>query len=217
MKLSILVAGITLATLAMTATADNITGSASVVSDYVWRGQTQTNGNRAVQGGLDKDFGNGVTASVWGSTIENAEGETEAEVDVIGGYGFAVTDSTNIDLGGIYYAYPSDKDINFYELTAGVTQGLGFADVTASVAMNPVKDEKSMYYNVGASTEVLGFDLSANAGVFDADGAGNRVNDYGVAVGTNIGPANITVGMTRFDNKVTDVDDRYTVSAGVNF
>ncbi len=47
-----------------------ITGNASVVSDYNWRGITQTAGDPAIQGGIDYAHESGFYAGAWGSNVD---------------------------------------------------------------------------------------------------------------------------------------------------
>ena len=47
-----------------------ITGNASVVSDYNWRGITQTAGDPAIQGGIDYAHDSGFYAGAWGSNVD---------------------------------------------------------------------------------------------------------------------------------------------------
>jgi uncharacterized protein (TIGR02001 family) len=82
-------------------------GSVSLVSDYIWRGQTQTWGHPAVQAGIEADHVSGFYAGVWGSNVSshwlpNANLETDWSV------GFRNTFMTDFkyDVGGVYIYYP---------------------------------------------------------------------------------------------------------------
>ena len=70
----------------------SVSANGSVTSDYIWRGDSLSLGDAAVQGGLDYDAGN-FYAGVWVSTLGNENGE---EVDLyvgteISGFDLAVT------------------------------------------------------------------------------------------------------------------------------
>ena len=70
----------------------SVSANGSVTSDYIWRGDSLSNGEAAVQGGLDYDAGN-FYAGVWVSTLGETNGE---EVDLyvgteISGFDLAVT------------------------------------------------------------------------------------------------------------------------------
>jgi uncharacterized protein (TIGR02001 family) len=81
-----------------------------VVSDYLFRGISQTRHAAALQGGVDYSHSSGLYAGVWGSTIswvKDALGSGGTEIDLYGGYKntFAGGDWT-YDVGLIHYNYP---------------------------------------------------------------------------------------------------------------
>lgn len=83
-------------------------GSVSLVSDYIWHGQTQTWGKPAVQVGIEADHASGFYAGFWGSNVSshwlpNANLETDWSV------GFRNTFATDFryDFGGTYVYYPN--------------------------------------------------------------------------------------------------------------
>ena len=86
------------------------TPNVGVVSDYLFRGVSQTHGKAALQGGVDYAHASGLYAGIWGSTIswvKDANGKGSTEVDLYGGYknSFAGGD-WNYDIGLIAYNYP---------------------------------------------------------------------------------------------------------------
>jgi uncharacterized protein (TIGR02001 family) len=86
----------------------SVSANGSVSSDYLWRGDSLSDGNAVVQGGLDYDAGN-FYAGVWVSTLgETFPGE---EVDLYVG-----TDIAGFDVGVIKYEIDSTE---FTELYAG--------------------------------------------------------------------------------------------------
>jgi len=113
LKRNVLSAAIALASLAgvaVEAQAD-ISANAALVSDYRFRGISQSNKNPAIQGGFDYAFENGFYLGTWGSTVDFDSTEDfngSLELDVYGGWGTEVGANSNIDIGYIYYAYPGD-------------------------------------------------------------------------------------------------------------
>jgi uncharacterized protein (TIGR02001 family) len=85
----------------------------SAVSDYRYRGISQTRLKPALQGGLDYAAPNGFYASAWASTIKWIKdipgGDAQVEVDLYGGYKTEVAQGLTLDVGGLYYLYPSNK------------------------------------------------------------------------------------------------------------
>ncbi len=87
-----------------------LTFNVGVVSDYLFRGVSQTHGDPAISAGVDYAASNGFYVGAWASTIswvEDAYGDGMTEVDLYGGYRstFAGTD-IGYDVGLIGYLYP---------------------------------------------------------------------------------------------------------------
>jgi uncharacterized protein (TIGR02001 family) len=105
-----------------------ITGSATLATDYVFRGFSQTDEKPAIQGSIGLNHDSGLALSVWGSNVDYNDGdEASSEIDVTGAYTLPVQDF-NITLGGIYYAYPgadSDLDYDYVEGFASVARDFG--------------------------------------------------------------------------------------------
>ena len=105
------------------------------VSDYRYRGISQTRFKPAVQAGLDFSAG-GLYLGAWASTIKrvkDAEGDAQVEVDLYGGYkGEIVKGTLSYDVGLLQYLYPGAKttrwstaykDPNTTELYGALTYG----------------------------------------------------------------------------------------------
>jgi len=85
-----------------------VSGSAAVVSDYRWRGLSQSFKKPAVQVGIDLGLPAGFYAGFWGSSISGIEYPDTAslETDWFGGYNYKLNDDVSFDVGGIYVYYP---------------------------------------------------------------------------------------------------------------
>ena len=77
-----------------------------MASDYRFRGISQLEGDisPAIQGGFDVAFDNGIYLGTWASNVNFTGGAIE--LDVYGGWAGSLTDSLDVDLGYLYYAYP---------------------------------------------------------------------------------------------------------------
>jgi uncharacterized protein (TIGR02001 family) len=108
---------------ALPAHATDVTGNATLTSDYVWRGTSQTMGDPAVQAGVKFAADNGLYASVWGSNVEFApELHASSEFDFTVGYGRKVSDDWAFDVNVLHYRYPSTtSDLNWTELNGTAT------------------------------------------------------------------------------------------------
>src|SRR6478736_3963909 len=84
-----------------------ITGNAAIVSDYMFRGITQTWGDPAVQGGGDLTMKNGFAAGFWASSIsEKSYPGGALELDLYASYGANFNDDWSWRVGLYGYVYP---------------------------------------------------------------------------------------------------------------
>jgi uncharacterized protein (TIGR02001 family) len=103
-----------------------------VVSDYVFRGGSQTNGSAALQGGVDVDWG-GLYLGSWASNVDFGD-DTDAEIDLYGGYrteaaGYVL----DFGAGGYFYANePGGSDYNYVEFKALASRAIGPATLGAA-------------------------------------------------------------------------------------
>lgn len=147
-----------LMSLGATAQAAEITGTAALTTDYVWRGSTQTQGDPAVQASFKVAGASGFYASVWGSNVEFApETHASSELDFTVGWGKALSDDWALDVNVLHYRYPATTvDLNWTELNGTVTY-------------------KGNYWaSLGVSDEALGADAN---GTYASVGAKFPVND----------------------------------------
>lgn len=93
---------------AQQAGASPITANVSLVSDYRFRGISQSFERPAIQGGFDWSHASGLYLGNWNSSISGNQYPNGAslEMDFYGGYKFAITPDLAADVGGILYYYP---------------------------------------------------------------------------------------------------------------
>jgi uncharacterized protein (TIGR02001 family) len=130
-----------------------INGTATVVSDYRFRGISQTDKLPALQGSITVSHESGFYASVWGSSVSGyvVSGlNTSQELDLI--LGFKKTSGgTTFDAGLLYYAYPKrgGGNTNFAEPYVAVSQTLGPVTAKATLAYAP--KQKALSLDQGTS------------------------------------------------------------------
>jgi uncharacterized protein (TIGR02001 family) len=130
MRKSILSAAVAAAVLvpglAAAQAASPITGNMSLVSDYRFRGLTQTFEEPALQGGFDYAHSSGIYLGNWNSSIsDNFYAGSPLEMDFYGGYKGAAG-PLGYDVGVLYYYYPGSNlagvgTIDNLEVYAGVS------------------------------------------------------------------------------------------------
>jgi uncharacterized protein (TIGR02001 family) len=84
-----------------------LTGNATLITDYRFRGISQTLGKPAFQGGFDYAHASGFYLGNWNSNVSSAAGYPggNLEMDFYGGYKRAFGDY-GVDAGLLYYYYP---------------------------------------------------------------------------------------------------------------
>ncbi len=99
----------------------SVSANVSFVSDYIWRGMTQSDGP-AIQGGFDYASDGGFYAGIWGSNVNFNDG-AGSELDYYFGYGFDMG-GFGVDIGYLAYDYPdNDSDLDFEEIYVGLSMG----------------------------------------------------------------------------------------------
>lgn len=97
-----------------------LTANIGVTSNYVFRGETQTDDGAAVQGGVDFSHQSGFYLGAWASNVDfpaaNADG---FEIDLYGGFKFNVNKEMAFDIGYITYQYTDSNLRDVSELYFG--------------------------------------------------------------------------------------------------
>lgn len=107
--------------------------NAGVVSEYRYRGLTQTRFRPTAQGGVDFAHKNGFYLGAWGSGIQwitDAAGDSRAEMDVYGGYKGRIGEDLGFDVGVLAYVYPG-HDLTVSPNTTEVYGALTYGSVAA--------------------------------------------------------------------------------------
>lgn len=145
------------------APAITLNGTATVISDYKFRGISQTDGNFAVQGGLTVSHASGFYVSAWGSSIDDyvtAHGSAHQELDLIAGYKHSFKGGVTLDVGALYYVYPGTRpgfpgdksSSDFIEPYASVTYAIG--PISAKATVNYAPKQKALSLDQGQSGTV---------------------------------------------------------------
>ena len=111
-------------------------GGATLVTDYRFRGLSQTDIGVAVQATGTVAHKSGLYASFWGSSIDDyiANG-SDAELDLIAGYKRSFK-GTTVDGGVLHYVYPGNNGANTDFFEPYVNVGHAFGPISAKVGAN---------------------------------------------------------------------------------
>jgi len=165
-----------------------VTATVTAVSDYDFRGITQTRQNPALQGSIDYAGESGFYVGGWASNVDFG-GDENVEVDLYAG--FAGGETFPWDVGIITYTYPMSNDVHdFSEIYASL--GWKFLEGKIWYSNNfgggPAGDD-ALYYEGNATFELpANFGLGLHAGYSDGAywGSDNYL-DYSVGVTYTIG------------------------------
>ena len=154
----------------------DLSANVGFVSQYSFRGITQSDEHPAVQGGFDVSHKTGLYAGVWGSNVDFNDGdEASVEVDVYAGYSGTVN-NINYDVGFIYYAYPgADSSLNYDFWEASLALGYDFDVLAASASVNYSPEYfgdsgDALYYAANVDVPLPhDFTLSGHLGYQDID------------------------------------------------
>jgi uncharacterized protein (TIGR02001 family) len=114
-------------------------GTLGVVSDYVFRGFSQTGNDPAIQASVTLSHESGAYVGLWGSNIDFGN-DADYELDAFVGYGGAIGENTTFDVNVTYYAYPNapgELNYDYLEVIGTITQSFGDASVYGKVALSP--------------------------------------------------------------------------------
>lgn len=162
-----------------------ITGGATVVTDYRFRGISQSYKQFALQGSIGVSHSSGFYVGAWGSSIDDyvAVG-SDQEIDFFGGYSTTIGAAT-VDVGLLYYYYPGTggATTDFFEPYASVKGTFGPITAKLGAAYAP----KQQALTIGAGKEdnlyIYG-DLSGALGPVTLTGH----------LGHSFGPSYLTIG-----------------------
>lgn len=146
--------------------------NAGVVTDYRYRGLSQTRLKPALQGGVDYSNG-GFYVGAWGSTVKwlkDLGSDGNIEIDLYGGYKGEVTKGLGYDVGLLAYVYPSNDfspSADTQELYGALTYGPVTLKYSHAVShlFGTANSKNSGYLDLSGSFEVVdGWSLAAHVG-----------------------------------------------------
>lgn len=190
------------------------TGTAAVVSDYIFRGVTQTWGRPAIQGSVDYAHTSGVFASLWASTVsDKVIAGSEAEIDLVLGFRKALNEDWSYGAGVITVYYPGgnwnnmawgDRPDQRYDFTEA-NVSLGYKWLSAKYSRT-LTDLLGFNEKTGFSGSTKGADyIELNADI--------PLSDNGLVLGLHAGRQDFKASIGSIDSKAND----YRISLSKTF
>jgi len=172
----------------------NFSGTATITTDYVFRGLSQTKEDPAVQASFDYKHPSGLFLGAWASNVDETISEGNIEIDVYGGYRGQLFENLSYDLSIIYYWYPGaghDPDWDYVELHGGLNYAFASLPLEPNVGVgfnySPdfYGEDGNAYYYSGTLRFTLpySFGLGFELGYQDVEGDRTTGNGRGLDAG----------------------------------
>lgn len=137
---------ILLSIMAFGANAASLGGSIGYGNDYIFRGQTQTQGSGSIFGSINLDLENGAYVGVWVGEVDFASGNADAEIDMYAGYLAELSDMVSVGVQYTDYSYSGDSSLNGSEYT--VSGSFGDLTLSHTIGQQDYNDYTLVSYNV---------------------------------------------------------------------
>lgn len=190
----------------------DLSGNLAITSNYIWRGQTQTGNEEAIQGGLDLAHESGLYIGTWASNISGG-----SEFDYYGGYTTELA-GIGLDLGVIAYRYPQSSSSNFEETYLGVSKTVGSIDT--GVTFYSGHDSSPDAWDLSLGTDLGGIGVTLGYTDYDSTSSTN----YGETATFGLSkellpeswPVEISLTYTDFDSDGGSSSDEEDVTFSVS-
>lgn len=194
---------------------ENLSFNATLTSDYLFRGVSQTDSSPAIQAGLNYDFANGFYTGAWASNVDFGD-DANLEIDGYLGYAFEMQNGFSVDVLFNYYTYqgyPSEVDVDYSELILSASKGafnytFGYAPSYGNSDLN------ALYIGIDYSlSQWPNYDVTLHGGYSFGDAFdGSEYVDMNISVGREFEGYTVS-GMLSTTDADTDVSDTRIVLA----
>jgi uncharacterized protein (TIGR02001 family) len=198
-----------------------VTGSVGLVSDYRFRGVSQSDEQLAVQGGITIAHESGVYIGTWGSNLAGwgTFGGANMELDLVAGYKLPIGGGT-LDVGATWYMYPGGFDnTDFIEPYVKLSGTAGPASLTAGVAYAPRQEALGNWFYNGTSAANGVYDKPGdkNDNLYIWGDASAAVPNTGLTLKGHIGYSNGNKGLGPFATSVAPTGEYVDWLLGADF
>lgn len=211
------------------APASELSGSATLTSEYIYRGLAMSDGEPALQLGLDYAHDSGLFAGAWGSTIDlgGPLSQRDYELDFYAGYHHEFRAPLTATMTLLRYTYPGQEGVQDYDYNELLLSATFLEHYAIEVGYT-----NDLYgHNVTSRHWALQFEWPiANAWVVGATLGRNDLSNLGVApyyywdIGASARYSRLVVDVRWFDNEnpyafaaATSADSQLVLSLSVPF
>ena len=204
-----------------------VSGSAAVVSDYRFRGVSQSDEDVAIQAGVTIAHESGVYIGSWVSNLAGwgTFGGENIELDLIAGYKVPVGGGT-LDVGATWYMYPSGYDnTDFIEAYAKLSGTVGPVSLTAGAAYAPKQEALGAWSSTGAIAANVDYDAGIgydnpgdkNSNLYLWGDVGAGVPNTGLSLKGHLGYSNGNKGLGPFATSVSPTGEYWDWLVGADY
>jgi uncharacterized protein (TIGR02001 family) len=226
---------------AATAANAGVTSTWTLASDYDFRGISQSAKDPAIQGSVDYANDSGWYIGGWASNVDFGATDVDYEVDLYSGFTGTSEGGLGYDVGVVYYAYPDESDLNYFEIYGSVSyewfkgkvwysNAFGGDAAEDYFAANVGNDDAAALYVEGNATIPLpqNFSVLLHAGYSTGDywdnvgadagpGLDGDYIDYSVGVGYSINKFNLALKYVDTDGDLETTTDVFNNEGRVIF
>lgn len=201
-----------------------ISSTATLTSDYVWRGLTQNSHESAVQGSMNYEHKSGAYLGVWATSLGGeALGQ---EVDTVIGYNYKIDDTHSIGISYTDYTYTRSLSSNFQEI--GLNYSGKWFDFLYTLSENYGGDDdngKASYTSLSKSLSFgqtnVGLNLSLGLTTIDDDkkwsGGYSSYSDYRIGVTKSKGDFTAELFHSSTNGRENSSGDKFSEDSVVGF
>lgn len=204
-----------------------LSGNVGLFSEYRFRGIDFSDGDLALQGGIDLGHSSGFYVGTWASNLAGFGdfGGSHLELDLYGGYAGSLGSVGTFDVGALWYLYPGTDDTDYVELYGSVGADIAGAGASVGVAWAPdqanADDSIYLYGDLGYGIPETPISLSAHLGYTDGffgfgglGGSGEIYDDnyWDWSIGASADLYGLSFGATYVD---TDIDEDREIDLGL--
>lgn len=191
-----------------------VTGGATLVSEYRFRGVSFSDKDPTIQGTINLTHDSGFYVGTWASGLAGfgSFGGSNTEVDVYGGYSKEISGIT-VDVGLLWYLYPGTTGTDYAEPYASIKGSLGPVTAKLGVAYAPdqsaIGSDDNLYVFTDVSSAIPNspITLKAHYGYSDGSLAGPNGSYTDWLIGADITWKALTLGVAYVDTSISKADD----------
>ncbi|HEY0940458.1 MAG TPA: TorF family putative porin [Steroidobacter sp.] len=200
-----------------------VTSTWTLTNDYDFRGYSQSAKDPAIQGSIDYAADSGWYVGAWGSNVD-FDSDVDLEVDLYTGFSGESEGGLGYDVGVVYYAYPDDSDLNYFEAYGGISKDwfAGKLWFSNDLGGDDTDGSTEAFYLEANATFPLpqNFSLLAHVGYSWGDywdEVGDETLDYSIGVGYTLNRFDLALKYVDTDTDVVERGDVFNNEGRVIF